>query len=43
MQGKTAKNALESITILKLGGFVIFKASCLVENVSSPVWEDGIF
>lgn len=42
MQGKTAKNALENIAVLKLGNFVIFKASCVVENVSS-IWEDGIF
>lgn len=41
--GKVCKeNALESITILKLGIFVIFRASYLVENVSS-IWEDDIF
>lgn len=43
MQGETAKNAVESIAILKLDIFVIFKASCLLENVSSPIWEDYIF
>lgn len=34
---------MESIIILKHGISVIFKASCLVENVSSPIWEDDIF
>lgn len=43
MQGKTARNALGSIATLKLGIFIILKASCLVENVSSPIWEDDIF